>query len=68
MTLMVRQLPATDAGIPVELYAFTRTKVWEEYEEINARLVEYAFATLSQFGLVAYQRGGLNPELLDDEK
>ena len=68
MTLMVRQLPATDAGIPVELYAFTRTKVWEEYEEINARLVEYAFATLSQFGLVAYQRGGLNPELLDEEK
>ncbi|MBP5346680.1 MAG: mechanosensitive ion channel, partial [Bacteroidales bacterium] len=68
MTLMVRQLPATDAGIPVELYAFTRTKVWEEYEEINARLVEYSFAILSKYGLVAYQRGGLNPELLDEEK
>ena len=68
MTLMVRQLPATDAGIPYELYAFTRTKVWEEYEEINARLVEYSFAILSKYGLVAYQRGGLNPELLDEEK
>lgn len=67
MTMMVRQLAASDAGIPVEMYAFTRTKVWEEYEELQARLVEFAFASLSKFGLVAFQRGGLPPELLDGE-
>ena len=67
MTLMVRQLPATDAGIPIEMYAFSRTKVWEEYEELQARLAEYAFAVLAKYGLVAFQRGGLPPELLVEE-
>lgn len=57
MTLMVRQLKAGTEGIPVEIYAFTRTKVWEEYEAIQAQLVEYALAILPEYGLRAYQRG-----------
>jgi len=57
MTLMVRQLPAGSEGIPVQIYAFTKTKVWEEYEEIQARLVEYALCLLKEYGLRPYQRG-----------
>lgn len=56
MTLMVRHLPATSEGIPVQVYAFSHTKVWEEYEEIQARILEYMLALLPQFGLAPYQR------------
>ena len=57
MTFMVRTLDMHSEGIPVELYAFSRTKDWIPYEHIQAQLVEFALASLSQFGLRAYQRG-----------
>lgn len=57
MTFMVRTLDMATEGIPVELYAFTRTKDWIPYEHIQAQLVEFALASLPQFGLRAYQRG-----------
>ncbi len=56
MTLMVRHLAAGTEGIPIELYGFTRTKEWTEFEAIQARILEYALANLPQFGLRAYQR------------
>lgn len=56
MTLMVRQLPSTDEGVPVQVYAFSHTKVWEEYEEIQARIIEYMIAIMPQFGILPYQR------------
>ena len=58
MTLMARQLAATSEGIPVQVYAFTRTKVWEEYEEIQARVIEYMLAMMPLFGVQPYQRSG----------
>ena len=56
MTCMVRQLPAGSEGIPIQFYAFTKTKEWELYEGVKSRLVEYALASLREFGLNAYQR------------
>lgn len=56
MTLMVRQLQATSEGIPVQLYAFTRTKDWGEHEEIQSRLVEYMLALMPKFDILPYQR------------
>lgn len=56
MTVMVRHLPAGTEGIPIELYGFTHTKEWVDFEHIQARLLEYAYALLPQFGLHAYQR------------
>lgn len=56
MALMVRHLPAGTEGIPIELYAFTRTKEWVDFEHIQARLLEYAYSVLPQFGLRPYQR------------
>lgn len=57
MTFMVRTLDMQTEGIPVELYAFSRTKDWIPYEHIQSQLVEFALASLPQFGLRAYQRG-----------
>jgi len=56
MTLMVRQLPTTSEGIPIQVYAFSHTKVWEEYEEIQSRIIEYMIAFMPQFGILPYQR------------
>lgn len=56
MTLMVRQRHATAEGIPLEMYAFTHTKEWIEYEGIQSRLIEYMLALMPQFGILPYQR------------
>lgn len=57
MTCMVRLLSADFEGIPIQLYCFSHTKVWEEYEEIQAQLVEYVISTMRDFGIYPYQRG-----------
>lgn len=57
MTLMVRQLTATSEGLPIQIYAFSHTKEWEQYEELQARYAEYMVARMPEFGLLPYQRG-----------
>lgn len=64
MTLMVRQHKMGSEGIPVEIYAFTHTKVWEEYEEIQARLIEYMISLMKTYKLAVYQRSGGLPASL----
>ncbi len=58
LNLMVRHLPQTAEGIPVEVYAFTFTKKWEDFEAIQARVLEYMFARMKEFDILAYQRIG----------
>nr|WP_319783105.1 mechanosensitive ion channel domain-containing protein [Oceanisphaera sp. IT1-181] len=55
MTLMVRQLEQTPNGIPIEIYAFTNTTKWVEYEAIQGDLFDHIFAVLPEFGLRAHQ-------------
>jgi miniconductance mechanosensitive channel len=56
MPLMVRQLDPLPQGIPLELYGFTRTVVWAEYEGIRSDIFDHLFAILPEFGLRAYQQ------------
>lgn len=57
MTLMVRQLePGGETGLPLEVYCFTDTTVWTEYESIQADIFDHLIASLPEFGLRAYQR------------
>lgn len=56
MTCMVRQLPADAEGVPLELYCFTTTTSWAEYETIQADLFDHLIAMLPEFGLRVYQR------------
>ena len=37
MTLMVRQMQPTETGLPMQLYFFTDTVVWEEYSRFAER-------------------------------
>lgn len=55
LTLMVRQLAPTPEGLPVEIYAFTATIAWSEYENIQSDIFDHIFAVLPEFGLRAYQ-------------
>ncbi|MEW7313950.1 mechanosensitive ion channel family protein [Buttiauxella gaviniae] len=55
MTLMVRQLAPGAEGLPIEIYAFTNTVVWLEYEAIQADIFEHIFAVVDQFGLRVHQ-------------
>jgi miniconductance mechanosensitive channel len=53
---MVRQTEAEDTGIPVEVYAFTKTRDWVEYENIQTDIFDQIFVTVPKFGLQVYQR------------
>jgi miniconductance mechanosensitive channel len=55
MTLLVRQLAPTENGLPIEIYAFTNTTAWSEYEDIQSDLFDHIFAVLPEFGLRAFQ-------------
>jgi miniconductance mechanosensitive channel len=54
-TLIVRQLQPTNLGIPMEIYAFTDTTVWLEYENIQADIFDHLISILPEFGLRIYQ-------------
>lgn len=56
LTLMVRQLPPTELGIPLEVYCFSRNKNWVAYEGIQSDLFDHFLAVLPLFDLRAYQR------------
>ena len=56
MTLMVRQLEATQCGLPMEFYFFVKDKIWVNYEHILAEIMEHAYALSAEFGLKIYQQ------------
>jgi len=56
MTLMVRQLGADAHGLPLEIYCFTNTTVWAEYEGIQADIFDHLLAIIPEFGLRIYQQ------------
>jgi miniconductance mechanosensitive channel len=57
MTLIVRQLSPTSEGVPLEIYTFTKTIDWVEYESVQSDIFDHIFAVLPKFGLRAFQSG-----------
>ena len=58
MILMVRQLAPTPEGLPLEIYCFTNTIAWVEYEGIQADIFDHLLSILPEFGLRVYQKPG----------
>ena len=56
MTFLVRQLKPTEAGLPIEIYVFTDTTVWAEYEDIQAHIFDHVLSIVPFFGLRVYQQ------------
>ena len=55
LTCMVRQLTATQTGLPLEIYCFANTTNWLEYEAIQADIFDHLFAIAPQFDLRIFQ-------------
>lgn len=51
MTLLVRQLEPSSTGVPIQIYTFTNTTAWGEYEDIQSDIFDHIFAVLNEFGL-----------------
>ena len=54
-TLLVRQLEPGPQGLPIEIYCFTDTTAWNEYESIQADIFDHMFAIVSEFDLKVFQ-------------
>lgn len=54
-TLMVRQLQPTELGLPLEIYCFSTTTAWVEYEGIISDIFDHLIAAAPYFGLHIYQ-------------
>ncbi len=55
MMIMVRQLAPTTQGIPLEIYAFSSDKRWENYEYIMSDIFDHLIAALPYFDLEIFE-------------
>ncbi len=61
LTLLVRQLAPSEKGIPVELYFFTATTVWAEYEGISTEIMNHLIGMVPVFDLQIFEVLSDNP-------
>ncbi|MCR9153051.1 MAG: mechanosensitive ion channel family protein [Croceimicrobium sp.] len=54
-TLMVRQLQATETGIPLEIYCFSNDIAWLNYEKIQSDIMDHLLASVKVFELEIFQ-------------
>ncbi len=55
MTFLVRQLPPSQYGLPIEIYVFSADKAWANYEAIQADIFDHTLAVAPEFDLRIYQ-------------
>jgi len=55
MTFLVRHLQPTEKGLPIEIYVFTKTTAWAEYENIQADIFDHIMAVIPEFDLKIFQ-------------
>ena len=55
MTFLIRQLRPTEHGLPIEIYVFSKDKVWANYEAIQADIFDHILAVVTEFDLRVYQ-------------
>ena len=56
MFLLARTLEPSPQGVPLQLYCYTNTTIWVEYEAIQGEIFDHLIAMLPHFGLKLYQR------------
>lgn len=55
LDLIISQLQSTEYGVPIQIYFFSRNKVWKEYERIQSDIFDHFFAMVPKFDLKVYQ-------------
>ncbi|MFC4893117.1 mechanosensitive ion channel family protein [Pseudofrancisella aestuarii] len=53
--MLVRHLDPSEVGLPIEIYAFTNTTAWAEYESIQADIFDHLLAMINLFDLKIFQ-------------
>ncbi len=56
LMVMARQLQPGENGLPIEIYAFSNDKRWQNYEYIIADIFDHIIASASTFDLEIYER------------
>ncbi|MGB0770550.1 MAG: mechanosensitive ion channel family protein [Flavobacteriaceae bacterium] len=56
LMIMARQLQPNENGLPIEIYAFSNDKRWQNYEYIIADIFDHIIASSSTFDLEIYER------------
>jgi miniconductance mechanosensitive channel len=56
LTCMVRVMDPGPTGLPMEIYCFTDTTAWAEYEGIQGDIFDHLLAILPEFGLSIFQQ------------
>jgi len=55
MMIMARQLSPTSQGLPLEIYAFSSDKRWQNYEYIMADIFDHLIAAVPYFNLELFE-------------
>lgn len=55
MMIMVRQMPPTEKGLPLEIYAFSKHKEWKTYESVMADIFDHILAVIPYFNLQLFE-------------
>ena len=55
LDLIISQKEATMYGVPIQVYFFSRNKIWKEYERIQSDIFDHLLAMVPKFDLKVYQ-------------
>jgi len=67
MSIMVRHLAPTEKGLPLEIYCFTNTTVWLEYEGIMADIFDHLISAAKYFDLEVFEDLTNEPNLSEEK-
>lgn len=56
LTLLVRHQPPGPTGLPIEVYCFTSTVKWADYEGIQSDIFDHLLSVIPEFGLRVFQQ------------
>lgn len=55
LDLIISQKEATMYGVPIQIYFFSKNKIWKEYERIQSDIFDHLLAMVPKFDLKVYQ-------------
>ena len=55
LDMIISQKEATEYGVPIQVYFFSRNKIWKEYERIQSDIFDHLLAMVPKFELKVYQ-------------
>jgi miniconductance mechanosensitive channel len=56
LPFLIHSLEPSANGLPIEIYVFARTTVWEQYELIQAQIFDHLIAAANYFDLRLFQQ------------